>query len=144
MIPVFVSVPGSPQGLAVDANFIYWADVNGQTIGRANLDGSSPNPSFISSTYAVGPVGVAVNATSVYWTNSKNNTIGRANLDGSSPVANLIVNGVAGPQSIAVDSRFIYWANGGTNAVVRTNLDGSSPLPIQAGSVPFGVAVDAA
>jgi sugar lactone lactonase YvrE len=143
VLPVFMSAPGSPQGIAVDGSHIYWADINGQTIGRANLDGSSPNPSFISSTFALGPAGVAVNATSIYWTNTKNNTIGRANLDGSSPVASFIVNGVSGPQSIAADSKFVYWANGGTNAVIRTNLDGSGGLSIQAGTVPFGVAVDA-
>jgi hypothetical protein len=140
--PTFLSVPGSPQGIAVDANYIYWADANG-SIGRANLNGSSPNASFISSAYVAGPVGVAVDGTSIYWTNGKGNTIGRANLDGTNPVASFISSGVASPQAIAVDSKYVYWANSGTNAVLRANLDGTGSLVIPAGSVPYGVAVDA-
>jgi hypothetical protein len=44
-----ISGLGTLEGLAVDNNFIYWADsVNGKpVIGRANLDGSNPNPDFI-------------------------------------------------------------------------------------------------
>jgi hypothetical protein len=47
--PSLISALGPVNGLAVDKNFIYWADqVNGKSvIGRANLDGSNPNPDFI-------------------------------------------------------------------------------------------------
>jgi parallel beta-helix repeat protein len=38
--------------------FVYWANLNTHTIGRANLDGSSVNPGFI--TGARSPIGVAV------------------------------------------------------------------------------------
>src|SRR5262249_44265406 len=63
----------------VDA-FLYWADVGNNTIGRANIDGSAPNQSFIN-TGLNAPAGVAVDGAHVYWTN--NGTIGRANVDGS-------------------------------------------------------------
>ena len=54
------------------------------SIGRANLDGSAVNKSFIA-TGDADPYGVAVDAQHVYWTNLAAGTVGRANLDGSSP-----------------------------------------------------------
>jgi hypothetical protein len=53
----FITVPGvspsSPNGIAVDAGHIYWA-YNLATLGRASLDGTSPDESFIT-----GPNGLA-------------------------------------------------------------------------------------
>jgi hypothetical protein len=47
--------------VAVDAEHIYWSnDSPTNTIGRADLDGSNPNQSFI--TGASTPIGVAVDA----------------------------------------------------------------------------------
>src|SRR4051794_7572713 len=75
--------------------FIYWATDglgdSGTTIGRANNDGSGPNPSFV--TGANGATGVAVNATHLYWTNVTTGILSRANLDGTSPERNLITGG---------------------------------------------------
>jgi hypothetical protein len=47
-------------GLAVDSNYIYWANVFDGTIGRANLDGTGVDQSFI--TGATNPDSVAVDA----------------------------------------------------------------------------------
>ena len=72
--------------MAVDGTHVYWANNASGTIGRANLDGSNPNQSFI--TGANAPIGVAVDGAHVYWTNfpqSAGTGIGRANLDGSMP-----------------------------------------------------------
>jgi len=55
--------------------YIYWGTViNGYsgTIGRANLDGTGVNQSFI--TTAGGLVGVAVDGAHIYWTNYGNDT----------------------------------------------------------------------
>ena len=46
--------------------FVYWADVDKGTIGRANLDGSGVDRSFIAT--ASSPIGVAVDSGHVYWT----------------------------------------------------------------------------
>ena len=54
----FISTPGGPRGLAVDGRHIYWT--TNSTIGRANLDGTGVNQSFI--TGATRPDGVAVDA----------------------------------------------------------------------------------
>ena len=65
--------------------YVYWANyTSGATIGRANLNGTGANQSFISG--ASQPEGVAVDATHVYWANAATNTIGRANsMGGSEP-----------------------------------------------------------
>ncbi|MEA2420992.1 MAG: hypothetical protein QOF55_91, partial [Thermoleophilaceae bacterium] len=94
------------------------------SIGRANLDGTNPNPRFI--TGAGAPSGVAVNATHIYWANQSTNSIGRANLDGSGATQSFIT-GVKNPGDIAVDERHIYWSGGSTNSIGRANLNGSSP-----------------
>jgi virginiamycin B lyase len=54
----FITGANNPNGAAVDAKHIYWANAGGGTIGRANLDGSGVNQSFISG--ASGPAGVSV------------------------------------------------------------------------------------
>jgi len=122
---------------------VYWTNFNTNTIGRANLDGTMPNQSFI--TGATRPDGVAVDAAHVYWTNRDTGTIGRANLDGTSPNQNFIA-GASHPYAVAVDAAHVYWANAAAGTIGRANLDGTSPNQsfIAGASLPEGVAVDAA
>ena len=77
-------------------------------IGRANLDGTGVNQSFI--TGVSSPTGVAVDAGHVYWANVAADTIGRANLDGTG-VNQSFITGAGGPCGVAVDAGHIYWAN---------------------------------
>lgn len=105
--------------------FVYWANYgsgSGSTIGRAELDGSGTNQSFIAG--ASGPCGVAVTSTHIYWANLGTGTIGRANLDGSG-VNQSFITGASTPCMPAVDSTHIYWMNQGIGAIGRANLDGS-------------------
>ena len=138
----FITGANSPIGVAVDGQYIYWADTGNGTIGRANLDGSNPDQSFIT-TGATDPSGVAVDGQHIYWGNFVSNAIGRANLDGSSPDESFIT-GAPGPTAVAVDGQHVYWANFGSNAIGRANLDGSSPDQsfITGLHAPSGVAVD--
>ena len=48
--------------MAVDAGHVYWANNGTNTIGRANLDGTDANQSFIVLGEASDPFGVAVGA----------------------------------------------------------------------------------
>lgn len=117
------------------------------TVGRAQLDGQSPDGHFVVGARA--PAGVAVRSGYVYWSNYPSGTIGRAKLDGSGVNQRFIKTGayysVAG---IAVDGRYIYWAGSGidpnTGAIGRANLDGSHVDKhfIKAGNAPVGLAVD--
>ena len=68
---------------------IYWSDASGNTIGRAYLDGTGVDQSFISG--ASGPSNVLVHGQYIYWGNATgctqdgacNGSIGRAHLDGT-------------------------------------------------------------
>jgi virginiamycin B lyase len=82
---------------------VYWTNLDADTIGRANLDGTGVNQSFI--TGASDPAGVAVDATHVYWSNAGTDTgtIGRANLDGTGANQSFIT-GASGPAGVAVDA----------------------------------------
>ena len=149
----------SPDAIALDSNYIYYALApqgcsNGAcgAIGRANLDGSSPNSSFITGTTVNYPAGLAVNSSNIYWANGGdgagggtfvgNGFIADATLSGTgaqSIVSGANVSGAAGqdgPYGMAVDSNFIYWSNfdglySSVNSgnIGRANLDGSSPNP---------------
>src|ERR671911_356892 len=118
--------------------FVYWANNGGGTIGRANLDGSGVDQSFI--TGAGEPVGVAVDGEHVYWTAG---TIGRANLDGSG-VDQSFITGASFPVGVTVDAQHVYWDNLDTDSIGRADLDGSdiNQSFIATDDGPFGVAVD--
>jgi hypothetical protein len=115
-------------GVAVDGAHIYWAntgDTNGSsgtTIGRANLDGTGVNQSFI--TGAKAPCGVAVDGAHIYWANESGGTIGRANLDATGVDENFI-SGLASPCGVTLDSAHIYVTNVNTSTIARANLDGT-------------------
>jgi hypothetical protein len=128
-----------PHGVAVDANYIYWA--NPSSIGRANLDGTLSNPTFISG--ASTPFGVAVDANYIYWTNVGTNTVGRANLDGTG-VNQSFISGADGPKGVAVDVSHIYWTNSNINTIGRANLNGTGVDQsfISGADRPTAVAVD--
>ena len=95
--------------MTIDATHIYWGSAHG--IGRANLDGTSPEPTFIP---GVGTVflgfGLAVDSSHIYWGNGNTRAIGRANLDGSAPNPDFItgIDFTTGP---AVNASHIYWGD---------------------------------
>jgi hypothetical protein len=146
-IPVsqLISSPALPAtgacGVAVDGTHIYWANGDFGTIGRANLDGTAVNQSFIAG--AADPCGVAVDGAHVYWANHSGNSIGRANLDGSG-MSQTFITGAAGPYGVAVDGAHLFWANARGNTIGRANLDGSAVNQrfITSAGGPMGVAVD--
>ena len=124
-----ISLTGT--GVAVAVRHIYWANLNTNTIGRADLDGSNPNQSFI--TGASTPRGVAVDAEHIYWANSFTDTIGRADLDGANPNQSFIT-GASKPRGVTVDAEHIYWTNAppptrsaGPTSTARTRTRASSP-----------------
>ncbi len=121
--------------------YVYWANLDTNTIARANLDGTGVNQRFI--TGASSPVGVALDAAHVYWAN--NGTIARANLDGTG-VNQRFITGASSPEGVAVDATHVYWANFNTGTIARANLDGSGANQrfITGANFPVGVAVDAA
>ena len=127
--------------MAVDAAHVYWANSGTGAIGRANLDGTGANQSFI--TGASSPIGVAVDTAHVYWANS-GAAIGRANLDGTGANQSFIT-GASNPIGVALGAAHVYWANSGTGAIGRANLDGTGANQsfIGGAKAAYGLAVDA-
>ena len=120
-------VPASAVGVAVDGGHIYWADKKNDRIGRAALNGSSPEPNFI--TGADNPAAVAVDGSHIYWTNTADGTtgtgsIGRADLPGGGGVNQSCVTGSIQSALHHARLRPHLWGNSDTNParVARANL----------------------
>jgi hypothetical protein len=95
--PAFESVLSKPRYVAVDAGHVYWTNTgcvdkgngipldDGGTIGRAEIEGTKVEPSWIEG--ASNPQGIAVNDTNVYWANRgrfpNTQTIARADIEGT-------------------------------------------------------------
>jgi virginiamycin B lyase len=119
--PDFIQVPDAGC-IVVDKAYIYW-EANGG-VGRANLDGTDVNNSFIPT--LAGVTGCfAFDAQHIYW--GTWGGVGRANLDGSGANPNFIT-GANGPMcEVALDSGHVYWQGVSSNVAIigRANLDGS-------------------
>src|ERR1044072_3265097 len=100
--------------------FVYWTDGGTQTVGRANLDGTSPDPGFVGGVSF--PFGAGVHGSHVYWGNSA--SIGRANLDGTG-VNQSFIGGASTPGDVTADADHVYWANYDAGTIGRANLDGT-------------------
>jgi len=125
------------------------------TIGRARLDGTGVEHSFISNAGRI-PCGVALDRRHIYWAEvlggkvgrpDEGGAIGRANRDGSGVNARFIPPPDGGGCAVAIAGSHMYWASGG--AIERANVDGTGvdsqfipDLAIPRGG-PCGIAVAA-
>ena len=137
--PMIDDVSVAPVGSVT--GHLYWTkNAAAGVIGRANLNGTSPNQTFITGGSSVRSV--AVDHSYIYWANHGLNTIGRANLNGTSPNENFIT--APNAAAVAVDGSHIYWANSTDGTIGRANLNGTSPNQnfITGASNTTGVAVD--
>jgi virginiamycin B lyase len=125
---------------------VYWGNYNTGAFGRANLDGTGVDQSFILAAPFAIPYGVAVDGAHVYWINYTPNSVGRANLDGSGVDQTFIPMGTTAADGVAVDDGHVYWANENAGTIGRANLDGTGVNPsfITGASGPSGPAVDGA
>jgi hypothetical protein len=119
----------NPGGLAVDATHIYYGDTGAHSIGRANLDGTGANNSWLVGG-GTALEGIAVNATHIFWADPAGHAIGRANLDGTG-INNAFVTvpsigGIANPWDIEITATHIYWSSQ-WDYIGRANLDGTNP-----------------
>lgn len=113
-----VSGLDDPGGIAIDGNYLYWANRGGGGVSRAALDGTARDDSFISGLHS--PCEVAVDPAFVYWIDWRG--IGRARLDGSA-VEEPFIPTAPGDCGLAVDSGYVYWA-AGEGRIGRAGLDG--------------------
>lgn len=125
-------------GIAVGGGYIYWTWEKG--IGRAKLDGSEPDKSFIS---GEGISDVAVGGEYLYWSGGGGN-IGRAKLNGSEAEPHFITEiPGGGVDGVAVNNAYIYWTNFWSSAIGRARLNGTEILQewVKGTHTPEGLAV---
>jgi len=92
-------------GLAVNQEHLFWGGF-GDRIGRVNLDGSDPEPSFISG--VEGSCGIAVDSGHIYWTEQRHpSRVSSADIDGTAVNRNILTRLGGGPCGIAVNSSLI-------------------------------------
>jgi hypothetical protein len=120
------TAPAYAWGMTADSQHVYWAALGNDAIGRANLDGSARNTSFIDLSSGAEPYAVAVDQHHVYWTALGTGDIGRANLDGSGVNESFMSTGLPNLTGLAVDGHYIYWADYTGGRIGRADLDGSS------------------
>jgi hypothetical protein len=143
---------GGAVGIAVDGQHIYWTNnppTGLPSIGRANLDGSAPDPAFISGSVAYALGAIAVNNQYLYWVGTNYPgvaAIGRAKLDGSDVDWQFIGLGPRSPAAVALDANFVYWTDQAGPTIGRADLDGSNVnldfLPVGSwGTAVAGIAV---
>ncbi len=116
---------------AAEANFVYWTNQDGTSIGRAKLNGTGVDDNFIAG--LTQPKGIATDSRYIYWMQggASDATIGRANLDGSGVNTSFIPHqaGMEAGGGLAITpSHGIYWANA-TNTIGHANLDGTNADP---------------
>lgn len=120
----FITGLDRPCDIAVGAGHVYWMQTQG--IGRANLDGSNPEPDFLPLGVHRG-CGIAIRGQYLYW--GQYEAIARANLDGTERDPTFIAD-TGGVEGIATDAGHIYWvdmAPGGAAGIGRAELDGGEP-----------------
>jgi hypothetical protein len=123
----FIPLPAGSQpcGVVVDGDHIFWAD-GVSKIGRAKIDGTDVDPSFI--TGADFPCGPSINAASktIYWANTANQTIGKANLDGTHVQQGFITQPVENPSWTFDFGNLVYFTNKSAGEIwAASDVDGS-------------------
>ncbi|MFM9042565.1 MAG: choice-of-anchor D domain-containing protein, partial [bacterium] len=97
------------EGLAADANYVYFTDRATAKIGRitkANpaeiMDHVSNLSSGIAAPVTPAPTGIAVDANYIYWADYANDVIGRSPIGGSSAPKGGFITGLADPIGVAL------------------------------------------
>lgn len=92
-------------GVAVDETHVYWGGFE-KSIGRAELDGSHAEPSFI--TGIKRPCGIALEGSRIYWTvNDVPGSIQGTDLQGGHAVETIIDQAAGIPCGLAADSTVV-------------------------------------
>jgi hypothetical protein len=163
--PEFIKGASNPQGIAVNASHIYWANAgeNADTdqIARAEIDGNGVEQKFHQIFGNDHPQGLALSPTHVYWVVEAAGGIGfhviyGAPLEGGEEDASLGIANHSRVRGIAVDGTYVYWATStpGGEAIGRVPLFtdfkpggcaalvSCEPEFIKLSSSPFGLAED--
>lgn len=119
------------RALAITKDYIYWAN-GANAIGRADINGTNVNDSFLISVGIGIPTALAVDETNgyIYWSNQATGTIGQAPLTGdSTQIKSSFIDPLGVPSGLAVDKAngFLYWtlnSSAGNGRIGRAPLTG--------------------
>jgi hypothetical protein len=148
--PRFITGADDPQGVAVldepGQEYIYWTNLGNTDIGRAKLDGSEVDQSFIARLAGEKPGGIAVDSTNLFWTDLEGGTTSYAvktNLSGGSE-SFTHVSGVM--RQLAIDPSYVYWTSESTGSIGRMTLGftGKEEGFVSGIDKPLGIAADPA
>lgn len=115
------SAPGTLEGLAVDAQNVYWAaprlcgSADGSIMSIAK-EGGTPN--ILVSNRSLCGANLAVDGTSVFWTEPDEGRVMKAPKTGGEPKT--VACGQALPVEIAIDDDHVYWTNAEGGTVMRS------------------------
>jgi hypothetical protein len=118
---------GTPFGLALDDNRVYYADSKNDEVRAYVRDGGIavvlagglPSPSYV----AVDPTGVYFTATGA--SGQGDGVVGAMGTDGTCPpiwggtCPHMLATARRFPNAIAVDDRFVYWADAEANLILK-------------------------
>jgi sugar lactone lactonase YvrE len=124
-------------GLAVDAESLYVAGLDGSTIAKVPLAGGSLT-TVASSPDA--PIGVAVDAASVYWTTAGGSVM-KAPIGGGAPT--VLASGQKSCTRPVVDAATasVYWGDPDDGTIMSVPLDGGSATLVTSGGAATDIAI---
>ena len=118
--PSFIPNTKGAVEVTVDGHYVYWTNSAG--IGRANLDGTSPNLGFVSTQ----AYGVAVDKAHIYWAffrySPTRGGVSRAKLNGSGIEKKFVSVRKIYPHDVAVDDAHVWWVE--QSGIGRSTLRG--------------------
>jgi hypothetical protein len=120
----FENQVGNPQGIAVNAADIYWANGGTGSIARATIGGAGVEPRFYQLGPSHVPEGVALSPTGIYWgeiDQNGNSYVVRIDLNGSNETFHFLGNETQ-VRGVAVDGSHVYWASQQKEAIGRISL----------------------
>ncbi len=121
--PNFIRGTSNPQGIAVNAEYIYWAnaarDPVKRSIGRALITGGEVEETFFTKTFGKIIYGLALSPSHIYFSaNDEENDFGwirRIPLEGGKE--EFVFVGKAGVRGVAIAGSDIYWATQGEEEI---------------------------
>lgn len=128
---------GGPFGLTLDLQNgkIYWTELNGNRIGRANLDGTQIE-TVLTSPNTNGPRGIRLDVANqkIYYLDASVDRIKRANFNGANVETLVTLSATAFLELLELDlsEGKMYWSDFGLDNIASANLDGGNMQVLQA------------
>jgi hypothetical protein len=131
----FVTGGNGLSDVRVNGAHVYWSqggfsfgtnpfNPNDHGVGRADLDGSNVNQTFVNIGSA-GANGIAVNSQYIFIVGFNGTTVKRVALDGTGAVTTIVSDAAAATNKVAADESFVYWTNL-DSSVGRADVNGGS------------------